>query len=465
MFSVLDLTIIIVFLFLSILLGFIGKTQRKDLLGYVLAGRGLSLPAFTLSLFSTWYGGILGVGEFVYHYGISAWVIQGIPYYVFSVLFAFFMSEKIRKTQVLSLPDLLEQSFGRPMAVWSSLLTFILSSPAPYLLMMGVLIQSVFGVGLFLSIFFTVIISCAYLFWRGFAADVATDIYLGVFMFLSFFCFAVFLLTQGPVFALVLNALPENHLTWNGGQSFQFVLVWVLVALWTFVDPSFYHRCLAAKNAAVAKKGILISVVLWFCFDMCTLTAGLYARHMLPNLDNALFAFPELGHLMLGSGYKGLFFVGMFATIITTLSSVSFVSAISLGKDFYSRLKKLRSEPQIQRSIQISLFVSLFLGIWMAVEMPSVVGLWYTLASLTVPGLLLPLLCALFQKDWISPSRMIAVSGASVFVSTCWFFWGQFHTLEGYAQYPLGIEPMIPGLVVSFLICLLGFLRKTKYDV
>ena len=48
-----------------------------------------------MTLVSTWYGGILGVGEFSYRYGISNWVIQGVPYYVFALFFAFLLAKRI----------------------------------------------------------------------------------------------------------------------------------------------------------------------------------------------------------------------------------------------------------------------------------------------------------------------------------------------------------------------------------
>ena len=42
---------------------------------YILSGRKLSLPGFIASLVTTWYGGILGIGENTYLYGIQTWSI------------------------------------------------------------------------------------------------------------------------------------------------------------------------------------------------------------------------------------------------------------------------------------------------------------------------------------------------------------------------------------------------------
>ena len=46
---------------------------------YLVMGRTLALPAFVATLVSTWYGGVLGVGEYSYRYGISNWLVFGLP--------------------------------------------------------------------------------------------------------------------------------------------------------------------------------------------------------------------------------------------------------------------------------------------------------------------------------------------------------------------------------------------------
>src|SRR3990172_10946301 len=72
-----------------------GKTDE-----FLVAGRSLTLPVFVATLVSTWYGGILGAGEFSYTHGLSTWTVFGLPYYVFAVLFAFFLAPRIRRSNV-----------------------------------------------------------------------------------------------------------------------------------------------------------------------------------------------------------------------------------------------------------------------------------------------------------------------------------------------------------------------------
>ena len=84
--------ILISYFIVLIILGFTKREASKatDANSYLLAGRKLSLPGFVITLVSTWYGGIIGIGENTYLYGLQTWAIFGLPYYLFAILFSFF---------------------------------------------------------------------------------------------------------------------------------------------------------------------------------------------------------------------------------------------------------------------------------------------------------------------------------------------------------------------------------------
>ena len=87
----------IIFLFLGILLAirlFVKPSSENNCDSYFLAGRKLTLPFFTASLVSTWYGNILGVGEIAFSFGLVNWLSQGIFWYLIYLFFAFFWPKK-----------------------------------------------------------------------------------------------------------------------------------------------------------------------------------------------------------------------------------------------------------------------------------------------------------------------------------------------------------------------------------
>ena len=94
-----DLLIIAAYVGSVIVIGFVAVRPKSDAAEFLLAGRSLTVPVFVMTLVSTWYGGILGVGEFSYRYGISNWTVQGVPYYFFALIFALLLAKPIKGLQ------------------------------------------------------------------------------------------------------------------------------------------------------------------------------------------------------------------------------------------------------------------------------------------------------------------------------------------------------------------------------
>jgi SSS family solute:Na+ symporter len=440
-----------------LLIGFIAARRRKrgDVVDFLLAGRSLTTPLFVMTLVSTWYGGILGVGEFSYRYGLSNWVIQGVPYYLFAVVFAFLLAARVRRTNFATIPDKLEDAYDRRTALLGAGLTFLLMTPAPYVLMLGVLIQMVSGWGFVPSVLLGTFVTTVYLVTGGFRSDVYTDVLEFFLMFLGFGIILPYAVTQYGGWSFLVEHLPPRHLTWHGGASPQFIIVWFFIALWTLVDPSFHQRCYAARSGAVARNGILWSILFWVVFDAMTATAGLYARAVLPGLDQPVMAFPLLGETLLPPVAKGLFFVGMLATIMSSLNTLAFISGTTLGRDVFLKvLKRLRRGEGMSETflVQSGLLISAGAAVVLAVAIPSVIKLWYAIGTVIVPGLLVPLVTSYFDRLRIPARGAFVAMLTGWLTSSVWLIAGWRDALGDTGGYPWGIEPMYPGLLVSVLV-------------
>lgn len=457
----LDVILILLYLAGVLFIGFRSSWRSRGKHDeFIVAGRALTLPVFVATLVSTWYGGILGVGEFAYTFGVSTWVVFGLPYYLFAVLYAIFLAPRIRRSGVVSLPDKLEEVYGRPAALTGSVLTFLLVNPAPYVLMLGLLGQMFFGGDLFVYLVGGVIISTGFLLVGGLRAGVSTNVFEFVVMYVGF---AVLLFTavnaDGGI-GYLAERLPESYLAPFGEHSAQYIAVWFFIALWTIVDPSFHQRCAAAKDERTARRGILVSVAFWLVFDMMTITTGMFARAYLPNLEHPALAYPELANLMLGEGMLGLFYIGLLATVMSTLTSTSLLAGLTAGRDIVARWKQRSDERGVRMWVQVGLVVAMVLSVLLAWMLPSVVQLWYAVGTALIPGLLLPVVSAYNHKLWIEGRQAVYTMIAGSAVSTGSLIVGYVFAGKGLA-YPFGLEPIIPGLVVSGVLWF-GFLAANR---
>lgn len=462
-FTLLDWGIILSYFALLVYLAWERDWQAEDEETFLLSGRKMSLPAFIATLVSTWYGGILGVGEYSYQFGISQWLILGFPFYVFSALFAWLLAGKIRMNKALSLPEAVGNFYGERAGRVSAIPIFILVSPAPYILMLGLIFQYLTGgAGNFLWYASAVaLFSVAYVTFGGFSAVVHTDMLQIGLMFGGFICIMIFAGMEFGGLGQLWEAMPADYRDITGGQEWQYILVWFFIALWTFVDPSFHQRAAAAESPETARKGIFISILLWSVFDFLTMFSGIYGWAILGgDLAEPIMVYPYLANEILPIGLKGLFFVALLATIMSTLDSYLFLSGQTLGRDLL-----VKTFPNVANNTltRISTLVAALIGILLIIIYPSVIDLWYVIGSVMIPGLLIPVLgvyLKLFtlKKQWVLPTMV-----GSIAVSLLWLILGTISSEGAYDYTYFGIEPFYPGLAVSVVFWLFG--RKTNGEL
>ena len=309
------------------------KTASPQIYEYLLMGRQLTLPLFIATLTSTWYGNIFGVTQIAFNHGIYNLITQGIFWYIPYLIFAFFLVDKIRSYNVVSLPELIQRVFGEKIAQFSSVLIFIKTLPIVHAIGCGILLQYIFHVSLSQGIVIAVLFVTLYSAFGSFRAIVFSDFAQCLFMLIGVISVVVFSIKifGGPI--VLLEKLPSSYFIPYGKHSFLITIAWMFIAFTTtLINPTFYQRCFAAKDHKTAKYGILLSIVLWIIIDVCTTLGGMYAKAILPDA-NPTNAYLVYSLQILPVGYKGLFLGGMMAMILSTLDSFLFLAANTIFYD------------------------------------------------------------------------------------------------------------------------------------
>jgi SSS family solute:Na+ symporter len=460
-FNFVDVVVIIFFFAAVIVVGFwAGRKYSDEPDDFLLSGRKVGLKLFVLTTVSTWYGGILGVGEFTYRYGLVSWFTQGFPYYIFALLFAIFFARKIREASLFTIPDKLTEVYGKRTGLLSAIIVFLLVSPAPYVLMTANLISLIFDINIVYSLVIALFLSLVYLFRGGYRADLYTDVIQFFVMFAGFILILVFCYSTTGGLDYLTKALPANHLKLDGGTSPTFIIVWFFIAMWTFADPGFHQRCYAAKNGNVAMKGIIISIFFWFLFDFLTTSTGLYAKAILPGIKTPVSAYPLLSEVVLPNGLKGIFYAAMFATIMSTANSFLFLSATTIGRDFIFRIKKDAKEAQLKSYTVTGLAISGIIALVLAYSIPSVIEIWYTVGSLCIPVIILPVVSSYYPAIKVNSKVIVIEMITALAASTTWFFIRDNFDYEIYT-----VEPMLVGLFCAIIIHFLALLTEKIFSL
>lgn len=415
-----------------------------DAASYLAAGRAVTLPGFVMNLVASWYGGVLGVGEYSYRYGVANWLVFGVPYYLTAVLFALWIAPRARRTRALTIPDQLRAAYGERTGMLGAVVLFAMTLPGAYVLMAGTIVAEVAAVPRFLAVVAIVVLSSAYLLFGGMRAIVTVDRIYFVLMYAGFALMVGSLWHQFGGLEFLRSKLDPVMFTWNGGQPLQSILVWYVIALSALVEPAFYESVFAARDARTARNGILISVLFWALFDFMTTTTGLYARALLPDLADPTRAFPALAEQVLPPLVKGLFFVGMLATVMSTVDSYLFIAAQTLGHDLLARWR--RAPGAANRWTRIGLGVAGVGSVAIAASGLSVVQVWHHLGSIGTPALLVPLVASFDPRLRMrAPAACLSMAGAAAIAAT-WIatardgvYWG-------------GLEPVFPALGYALIV-------------
>ncbi|MBS1903021.1 MAG: sodium:solute symporter family protein [Bacteroidetes bacterium] len=450
-----DLAIIIFYVVANATVGFVSfrRFKRKKVSEeeeFLLAGRTLTLPAFVATLVSTWYGGILAVGEYVYDNGIVTWIVFGIPYYVAAIIFAIILAKRVNSDRVhLSIPDRMRALYGERAGYLGAAATVFMTSPAAYIMMLATLYQWFFGFNYWLGVTIAIVTSISYLFNGGFRASIRTDILQFIVMFAGFVVIIPYAVgTYGGLSYLDAH-LPATHKAPFGSFSIWYVLVWYIAALSTLTDPNVHQRVFAARSVKVARNGMLISVVFWLFFDAMTNIAGLYARSAFPHLAASKFAYPALAEAVLPMGLKGAFYAGMLATVLSTVDSFFFMSATIVGRDILWRIWGRGNEDRVKYYTRVGLVVTALISVVVISVSERIYMIWYSFASVLVPMLLFPLTLSYFPKlrpsvkaaEWsIILGGLMALAAYGIGI------------VRGDSINPIyvgGIEPMYVGLFFS----------------
>jgi len=459
-----DILFLVSYLILLLYLGFrnfrqVDRSRQDD---FLLGNRSLTLPSFVATLVTTWYGGILGIGEFAYNYGLSTWIVFGLPYYIFALLYALILAPRVRRAGTFTIADMLYQKYGRTVGLFGSICLLFMTTPAPYILIVALILQIISGWSFFICVLAGTFCSVIYIYWGGFRSVVRTNEMQFVLMYGSFIILLIYALLHFGGWSYLKTNLPAMHLNWHGNNSIQYILVWFFIAFWTFVDPGFHQRCSAAGSEQVARRGIVISVIFWCIFDFLTLSTGLYAAASLKDIKPAM-AYPLLADQILPPFIKGLFFTGMLAIVMSTIHSYALLSAITFGRDIVWRIFKQADEKLTIMSTRSGLLVTAIVSVLLVYLIPSVIQLWYVIGTLFIPPMLLPLLTAYYPQFRLKKLPTFLVMLFSFGISLFWFLQGQIHTVRGSAAYPFNIEPFFPGLLLSLGIYLLyNILLKIK---
>ena len=132
---------------------------------------------------------------------------------------------------------------------------------------------------------------------------------------------------------------------------------------------------------------------------------------------------------------------------------------INLINDFIFRINKDVSEKKLKQYTIYGLTFSGLLAVIIAISIPSVIEIWYTIGSICIPGIILLIFGAYFEKLTVSPFIAFVEIVTAVVVSASWLISKSIFIKDGWLN---EIEPMLVGLTAGLIIHIYGVIVYRK---
>jgi|GEM_PF-2421511 len=436
-------------------IGFLIRKGSKDFKEYFLAGRTLSWRSFSLTMSATWFGAtsIIVLIDESFLKGLGSIWVMIIPTLMTLSLFIIF-SDKIRRSNFVSIPEILKNSYGNFFHFISSITIFfyLLLLSSSQAVALGKVISNFINLDFEFSLILGVTFVFLYSFRGGLLSVVRTDFFQLFMVFLG-----LTLIIFSLIFAPSKNSLNNETIPLNFFNPFKDLgrnlLITLSFTLAWFISPVVWQRIVASKSDRDAKIGLLLtSLLLLLLFSLPTLI-GIIERFILrekPSFELINFILKT----QLNQTVRVIAFLAVVSAVISTLDSILNVSAMTLSSDIGRGIFKDKIiNPRI--SLAISTFLTIIFSLPLR-EILLVLGLSSQFLSC---GLFIPLIFSMILKEPQKFSGLLSLFSGFIYSLLSYFksAWGLNFPLP---QWPKSV-PL--GIFISFFFFLVGrFLDSIK---
>ncbi|MBU8786290.1 MULTISPECIES: sodium:solute symporter [Bacillus] len=421
-----DLSVMIVYFFVILLVGFLGSKKVKTSESYAVAERNLGFFMYLSCMAAVVLGGAstIGTAKLGYMHGISgAWMVIMLGAGI--ICLSLFLAKKIYGLNVLTISEMLSRRYKGETRMISAVVacTYTSLMVVTQIIGMGTILNVFLGWGLFPSILISGGIVLFYTLLGGMWAITMTDVVQFVIMTVGiFFIMLPASLLEAGGWTGIAERLPESYFNIGAigsGTIFQYFLLFTLGMI---VGQELWQRTFTAKSLNVAKAGGIGAGVYSMLYAVCVSVIGMCAYAAFPGLEDPQDAFAYMALHTLPSGLLGIVLASVMSALMSTASGSLLASSTLLVNDIIK--PKLVPEMTEKQFLFFSRAMTLIIGLF-------------------------SIFCALWIQDVLTALDIAyaILSGAMFFPIILGFFWKKATAYAAFWSILISSGAVIAGLV------------------
>jgi len=446
---------VIVYLALTILVGYLASKRVKTSGDFMLAGRSLPILLSSAALFATWFGSetVFGASAEFMHGGLYAVIEDPFGAALCLVLFGLFFARKLYNMNLLTLGDFFETRFGKRTELVASA---FLAGPyvgyiAAQMVAMGLILNVVAGVEIWQGVILSAVIVTFYTYIGGMWAISVTDAFQSVIIIVGLIVLAAVLATKAGGVMNVISQVPDGTFKFfpagSGKEIVGWLAAWAVLGLGSLPSQDVFQRAMSSGSANTAVRSCYIAAILYLSVAMLPLFISLCTKYLYPDLvGDPQLALPNMVMTHTGLAVQVLFFGSLLSAIMSTTSSAILAPAAILAENLIRPLSKRRyDDKQMLALTRLSVLIFATVATVMACLRSNIYELVGESSILSLVSLFVPLIFGLYWKRASSTGAVLSILGGGI----AWFI---------FANVELSTPALVPSTIISVVGMIVGSL-------
>ena len=443
---------IIVYLIITVLVGFWASRKVKTSGDFMLAGRSLPIMLSSAALFATWFGSetVFGASSEFMKGGLYAVIEDPFGASLCLLLFGIFFARKLYNMNLLTLGDFFKVRYGKKTELTASL---FLAPPyigyiAAQLVAMGLILNVVAGLEVWQGVVISAVVVTLYTFVGGMWAISITDFIQSIIIIAGLLVLAIILAEKVGGVTTILKEVPTENFKFFPSLNFKeivtYLAAWSVLGLGSIPSQDVFQRSMSSVSANTAVRSCYIAAILYLTIAMLPLFISLCTKHLYPvqAAGDTQLALPNMVLTHTSMPVQILFFGSLLSAIMSTTSSAILAPAAILSENVLKPLADGKfNDRQLLLMTRLSILIFSFIATVMACIRTNIYQLVGESSILSLVSLFIPLVMGLYWKRASSAGALFSM----VLGIMTWIIFELYETSW-------------PSLVIATLVSLVGML-------
>jgi SSS family solute:Na+ symporter len=422
----------------------------------MLAGRSLPIVLSSAALFATWFGSetVFGASSEFLKHGLYGVIEDPFGAALCLILFGAFFARKLYNMNLLTLGDFFKIRFGKKTELVASV---CLAPPyvgyiAAQLVAMGLILNVVTGMELWIGIVLSSVVVTLYTYIGGMWAISITDFFQSIIIIVGLLVLAVILAGKSGGVLSVLSEVPQENFKFfpnpDGKEIVIYLAAWSVLGLGSLPSQDVFQRTMSSGSAKTAVWSCYIGAGLYLTIAMLPLFISLCTKHLYPDQigSDTQLTLPNMVLTHTSMPIQILFFGSLLSAIMSTTSSAILAPASIFSENFVKPLWGNRfTDKQLLILTKISVLLFSAVGTAMACMRSNIYELVGESSILSLVSLFIPLTLGLYWKKANSVGALLAM----IFGIGSWLY---------FEYFPIEIPSLVPAVIMSCLAMITGSL-------